>query len=719
MSLQFTVSGPNIRVLLSVLTCVSRLGDAVYIVGLSDGIEISAVSPSRNGHIAVRVHERCFDRFLLELPSRRSGADDGSGLATSHAAAEGRADDASADGPKPYLCLLTKTLVATVLRQHNTNVQSLDFQYRTAKSSDSAAAAAAAAAASDAGNYSSDADHCLWKGRTDADVVRWHCTYGRSLTKTFLLRLAEGEPTSVYADLSRYRFEVCGDARAYGSLLASLPSSANQCALTLPESGGLELRSVRQSGSSSSSSSAAAAAASGRESGSAAAPSGSIRAADGSSTVVTAFESTFTLFRFFERAASPSATDADGAAAVTESGPSEVPQTPFPNTPPPPPQQQQQLSPRRNSVLSAPDHASSATVTADFIPLPGKTFDVKPFKNAAWLAEQLGVQLHLLTGEESVPIIIASITPEEVQKRRITASADAARHESLPGTGGAAARPFLVTNSAPSVPASAFVSFILYVAALDSAPSGGRASGSGGAPGGAADTSIATAISSAVNTPRPSTHHRALKGDGGALAAVAATPIPGHGDGENGERDGMPVSSGNSTTSGTLSHVEASFVSTSAATAAAGVVGRLSRESNSTVDSAYATPRRTASPSELVMVMTGGDTPGTCSGDAGGVHAARKSVDFLTGVTASSLPGNPTVAMTGAALPSASLPLSHTPTATALSSMYPLDFEAFVRTYTSANEADDEAGEEDAQDAELREFLASCVASMSRGPTQN
>ncbi|TPP47710.1 hypothetical protein CGC21_1460 [Leishmania donovani] len=571
MSLQFTVSGPNIRVLLSVLTCVSRLGDAVYIVGLSDGIEISAVSPSRNGHIAVRVHERCFDRFLLELPSRRSGADDGSGLATSHAAAEGRADDASADGPKPYLCLLTKTLVATVLRQHNTNVQSLDFQYRTA-----------------------------------------------NLTKTFLLRLAEGEPTSVYADLSRYRFEVCGDARAYGSLLASLPSSANQCALTLPESGGLELRS-----------------------------------------------STFTLFRFFERAASPSATDADGAAAVTESGPSE------------------------------------------------------PFKNAAWLAEQLGVQLHLLTGEESVPIIIASITPEEVQKRRITASADAARHESLPGTGGAAARPFLVTNSAPSVPASAFVSFILYVAALDSAPSGGRASGSGGAPGGAADTSIATAISSAVNTPRPSTHHRALKGDGGALAAVAATPIPGHGDGENGERDGMPVSSGNSTTSGTLSHVEASFVSTSAATAAAGVVGRLSRESNSTVDSAYATPRRTASPSELVMVMTGGDTPGTCSGDAGGVHAARKSVDFLTGVTASSLPGNPTVAMTGAALPSASLPLSHTPTATALSSMYPLDFEAFVRTYTSANEADDEAGEEDAQDAELREFLASCVASMSRGPTQN
>ncbi|CAG9571488.1 DNA_repair_protein_Rad9_-_putative [Leishmania major strain Friedlin] len=718
MSLQFTVSGPNIRVLLSILTCVSRLGDAVYIVGLSDGIEISAVSPGRNGHIAVRVHKRCFDRFLLELPSRRSGADDGSGLATSDAAAEGRADDAGADGPKPYLCLLTKTLVATVLRQHNTNVQSLDFQYRTAESSDSAAAAAAA---SDAGNDSADADQCLWKGRTDADVVRWHCTYARSLTKTFLLRLAEGEPTSVYADLSRYRFEVCGDARAYGSLLASLPSSANQCALTLPESGGLELRSVRQAGSSSSSSSsaAAAAAASGRESGSAAAPSGNIRAADGSSTVVTAFESTFTLFRFFEPAASPSATDADGAAMVTEYGPSEVPQTPFPHTPPPPPPPpQQQQSPRRDSVLSAPDPAPSATVTAGFIPLPGKTFDVKPFKNAAWLAEQLGVQLHLLTGEEGMPIIIASITPEEVQKRRIASSGVMlARHESLPGTGGAGARPFLVTNNAPSVPVPAPISFILYVAALDSAPSGGRASGSGGAPGGAADTSIATAISSAVNTPRPSTHQRTLKGDGGAPAAVAATPTPGYGDGENGERDGMPVSSGNSTTSGTLSHVEASFASTNAATAAAGMVGRLSRESNNTVGSAYATPRPTASPSDLVMVMTGGDTPGTRSGDAGGVHAARKSVDFLTGVTASSLPMNSAVAMTGAAPPSASLPPSpsHTPTATALNSMYPLDFEAFVRTYTSANEV----GEEDAQDAELREFLASCVASMSRGPTQN
>ncbi|CBZ25116.1 conserved hypothetical protein [Leishmania mexicana MHOM/GT/2001/U1103] len=705
MSLQFTVSGPNIRVLLSALTCVSRLGDAVYIVGLSDGIEISAVSPSRNGHIAVRVHEHCFDRFLLELPSRRSNADDGSGLVTSDPAAKGRADDASTDGPKPYLCLLTKTLVATVLRQHNTNVQSLDFQYRTAESSDSAAAAA-----------ESDAE----KDSADADVVRWHCTYARSLTKTFLLRLAEGEPTSVYANLSRYRFEVCGDARAYGSLLASLPSSANQCALTLPESGGLELRSVRQAGPSSSSTSAAAtAAASGRESGLAAAPSGSIRAADGSSTVVTAFESTFTLFRFFEPAASPSATDADGAAAVTGAGPSEVPPRPFPNTPQQ--QQQQQLSPRRDSVLSASDHAPSATVTADFTPLPGKTFDVKPFKNAAWLAEQLGVQLHLLTGEEGVPIIIASITPEEVQKRRITASADAARREGLPGTGGAAARPFLVTNNAPSAPAPTLVSFILYVAALDSEPSGGRASGSGGAPGGAEDTSIATAISSAVNTPRPSTHHRTLKGDSGAPAAVAATPTPGYGDEENGERDGMPVSSGNSTTSGTLSHVEASFASTNAATAAGGVVGRLSRESNSTVDSAYATPRPTASPSELVMVMTAGDTPGTRSADTSGGHAARKSVDFLTGATASSLPGNSTVAMTGAAPPSASLPpsSSHTPAATALNSMYPLDFEAFVRTYTSASEADDAAGEEDAQDAELREFLASCVASMSRGPAHN
>ncbi|CAJ1020205.1 Rad9, putative [Leishmania lindenbergi] len=688
MSLQFTVSGPNIRVLLSVLTCVSRLGEAVYVVGLSDGIEISAVSPGRNGYMAVRVHARCFDRFLLEPPSHRSTVDHGSGLVAPDAAAGGNADVSSVDTPNPSLCLLTKTLVATVLRQHN-NVQSLDFQYRTAASSGSAAAAMAE---SDADKDSSDADHDLWKGRADADVVRWHCTYARNLTKTFLLRLAEGEPTSVYADLSRYRFEVCGDARTYGSLLASLPSSANQCALTLPESGGLELRSVRQAGSSSSSS---AAAASSRESGSAAAPSGSTRAADGSSTVVTAFESTFTLFRFFEPTASPPVASTGAAATELEVGPSEVSPTPFSITP----QQQQQQRPQRNFAVSVPDHPPWATATVNFVSLPSKTFDVKPFKNAAWLAEQLGVQLHLLTGEEGVPLIIASITPEEVQQWR----------ESLSCTGSAAGRPLLVTSNSPPTSAPMFISFILYVAALDSTPSAGRASGSGGAPVGVTDTSIVTAISSAASSPRTSMHHRTSKGGGAAQAAVAATPTPGYGEGENGEHDGMLVSSS------TLSHVEASLASTNTAARGGGMVGRLSRESNSTVNSAYVTPRPTASPSELVMVMTGGDTPSTRSADTGGGDAAHKALGLPRGVTASSLPGCSTVTMPGATAHSAAQPISssHTTTFTALNTMYPLDFDAFVRTYTSMNEADGDAEEEDAQDAELREFLASCVASMS------
>ncbi|KAG5509283.1 hypothetical protein GH5_06371 [Leishmania sp. Ghana 2012 LV757] len=696
MSLHFTVSGPNIRVLLSVLTCVSRLGDTVYIVGLSDGIEISAASPTRNGHIAVRVHERCFDRFLMEIPSCRSSFDHSGGLATSDAGAEGSADVTSADGPKPYLCLLTKTLVATVLRQHNNNVQSLDFQYRTAAVSDSAAAAESDKA---------DAGHNPRKDHADADVVRWHCTYARNLTKTFLLRLAEGEPTSVYADLSRYRFEVCGEARAYGGLLASLPSSANQCLLALPESGGLELRSVRQAGSSLSSASAAAA--SGRESGSAAALSGNARAADGSSTVVTAFESTFTLFRFFELVASPPVTGADGAVTYTELCPSEVPPAPLSNTP------QQQQRPQHDSVLSLPHHAPSATVTADFVSLPGKTFDVKPFKNAAWLAEQLGVQLHLLTGEEGVPLIIASITAEEVQLRRVTASADPARRKRLSGAGNVAVRPLPVVSSAPAVSAPALISFVLYVAALDSEPSGGRASG----PGGVADTSIATAICSAVNTPRPSTHHRMSKGGDVAQASVVETPTPSTRERENGERERMPASSGNSATSGTLSHVEASFTSTNAAAAADAMAGRLSRGSNNTADSAYATPRRSGSPPEWVMVMTGGDTPKARSADSG---AAGKSAGFPTSVPSSSPLLNCSVPMAGATLLSTSPPASspHITTTTALNSMYPLDFEAFVRTYTSANEAGDEEGE-DVQDAELREFLASCVASTSRGPTQS
>ncbi|KAG5482904.1 hypothetical protein LSCM1_06940 [Leishmania martiniquensis] len=684
MLLEFTVSGPNIRVLLSVLTCVSRLGDAVFIVGLSDGIEISAVSPSRHGHITVRVHERCFDRFLMEVPSCRSNVDVNSGLATSDAAVRGGSDNpTSADAPKPYVCLLTKTLGATVLRQHNNNAQSLHFQYRTTALSDSAATGAA--------KDHSDVVHDLREDHADADVVRWHCTYARNLTKTFLLRLAEGEPISVYADLSRYRFEVCGEARAYGSLLASLPSSATQCLLALPESGGLELRSVRQAGSSASSS-ALAAAAGGRESGSAAALSGSARAADGSSTVVTAFEDTFTLFRFFEPVTPPTVTDTESVAAEAAIGPLEV--------------------------LSSPPHAPSATATAAFVSLPGKTFDVKPFKNAAWLAEQLGVQLHLLTGEEGVPLIIASITAEEVQLRRVS---DAAKCKRLSGAGNAAFRPSLVTSNAPAASVPALASFLLYVAALDSEPSGGRASVSSGAPGGVADTSIATAISSAVNTPRASTHHRPSKGGSGTHASVVATPMRGLREGENRERDGMPVSSGNSTTSGTLSHVGASPTSINAATAAGGTVGRLSRDSNITVDSAYATPRQSGSPSEFLMVMTGGDTPNTHSADAGAGGAAGISAGCPTGVAVSSLPVNCSVPMTGAAPLSTSPPTAspHIATTTALNSMYPLDFEAFVRTYTSANEAGDEEAEEDAQDAELREFLASCVASMSRGPTQS
>ncbi|KAG5509128.1 hypothetical protein JKF63_06137 [Porcisia hertigi] len=681
MFFQFTVSGPNIRVFLSALICVSRLGDAVNIVGLSDGIEISAVSPHHSGHIAVWMHEHCFDRFLLEIPSRQSGLDNGSRLVSSDAAANNGWDGTNDDRPKPHLRLLTKTLGATVLRQHNnTSVQSIDFQYRSAASSDTASVAGG-----DASTERAHTDDDMWKGRAETDLVRVHCTYGPNLTKTFLLRLAEGEPTSIDVNLSLYRFEVCGEARAYGSLLASLPSSANLCALTLPKSGGLELRSVRQ----------AAAAASDRESGSAAASPGDLRATDGSSTVVTAFKHTFTLFRFFEPAAPAAVTDGVGAATEMEFEPSELPPTALSTS------QQQQQDPRRNSLHAAPGCAATTTVTVDFVSLPSKTFEVKPFKNATWLAEQLGVQLKLFTGESGVPIIIASITPEEVEQHHPSIHVDAARRKNR--SGGAfstAARPSLVTSGAPSVPVPGLVSFILHVAALDSPHDSGRASGSSDAVGGVADTSIATAISSAVNSPRHSSHYRSSKGAGGAQTEAPATPTPGYGEGEG---DALPpVGTGNSTTSGTPSHVEASFVSASAAASALGQASRLSRESNSVADFAYATPRSTASPSEVIMVMTGGDTPGIRSTDT---DAVRTSSGFPTGVTATPLLA----------------PTSHTITTTntALNSMYPLDFEAFVRTYTSANEVDDEAEEEYAQDAELREFLASCVASMSRGPTQN
>ncbi|KAK7196073.1 DNA repair protein Rad9 [Novymonas esmeraldas] len=704
MSLHFTVSGPNIRVLLNVLTCVSRLGDAVCIVALGDGIEISAVSPSRNSHIAVRMHERCFDRFQLETPQEQHQQQPSS-------------DADSANGPGLYVTLLSKTLVATVLRQHSSStLQSLALHYTTAAAAADAVAGADDAAASTPHHGGADVDEDAWDARRDADVVRWHCAYARHVTKTFLLRLAEGGPIGVAADVTRYRLEVCGDARAYGGLLASLPSSASQCTLSLPESGGLELRSAQQPGSATA---AAGAAGSGRDSGvaPAAPPVGSARAADGSSTVVTAFPNTFTLFRFFTAAAAAAA-PAPPVTAHSDSVPSEVQPTPSSCS----------AAPATPHGVSAP--ALSATTTTGYVSLPSKTFDVKPLKNATWLAEQLGTQLRLLSGDDGVPLIFASITHEEVHQRRVAAGP--ARHES----GLSALRPVLATShgsAAPLACAPASVSFTLHVAALDSTPgdSGGstRASGSVGA----VDVNIAAALSSATaaaDSPRHSTHNRGSRGappvatttaaispTASVLAAAThssmqgsqaevelgsgrqrgtpdarhASGTPTHPRAEEEEEDVGVGATAERSGGHTPSHVPASFTSASGGDLSA---RRLSSHTahSSAIGSADTTPRPSASPATtVVMVMTGGDTPRTrVAADSAGADGATAAA---------------------AAVPSA-----------ALDSMYPLDYEALMRTYTSSTsagehgDADGAEDTEDAEDAELREFLLSCATSMGRGP---
>ncbi|KPI82885.1 hypothetical protein ABL78_8099 [Leptomonas seymouri] len=786
MSLHFTVSGGNIRTFLSVLLCVGKIGEAVYFVALADGIELSAVTPSRNGHIAVRLHERCFDNFTFDPPKHSNAA----GLAAE--GGEGGAPD------NLSLCVLAKTLMATALRQHNNNsLQSIEFSYDIAESmSDKNTAEAATddvcqdvAAVQHEKRDKSNRHQTDFDERSDADMVRWKCTYARSITKTFLLRLAEGVPTSVCADAARYHFEVCGEARTYGSLLASLPSGTVQCGLTLLESGGLELRSVSNAQQQPTASSARGKAAS-----SMAAPS-----ADGSATVVTAFAKAFHVFRFFDvvRASVADAPSPDRvhAAAVSEpqqqahhrgaddldasSGPSAVLPTPSPNTQQPQ-QQQSDVESRNVASNAAAAAAAGQPIPKPFVQLPGKVFDVKPFKQAAWLAEQLGVQLRLRCGEAGMPLILGSITPEEVQL--IAGETAAGQLQRNSGRGhmqtsnsnddiaygsGVASPPTFnrLVRSAADTAVPACISFTVHVAALDMASSVTGA----GAAGGGREMNIATAMSSAVNTPRASAHysdqmpsvaaqpaqrHSGVGGgnpdfdgsrgktvtdgfvsslppppsaDHSQLASATRSSMnlaPGNDGGGGGgsitagggprsslgltstasmvqptpQNDGQPFS--NSPNCHTPSHVDASCTSTAPSSVHGGRAGEPLGEERSTclyappaADSYYATPRPSiAHTPNVVVVMTSGDTPesGGCQDNAGGLAAMP-----------------PLVAPTA--------PLSYA--AASLNALYPLDFETFARSYTTQNDVEGE--EDDAQDAELREFLASCVASMSRGLTQS
>ncbi|KPA75105.1 hypothetical protein ABB37_08776 [Leptomonas pyrrhocoris] len=789
MSLHFTVSGGNVRTFLSVLLCVGKIGEAVYFVALHDGIEVSAVTPSLNGHIAVRIHACYFDNYAFQ-PLQASSATNADGMAADGGRAEG------GDVPTElFLCVLAKTLMATVLRQHsNGNLQSIEFCYDVAESmqrSNSANRSATEAAAGGEGgsgvtavphekrdSRSSSNNNTRptdFDERIDADMVRWTCTYARNMSKTFLLRLAEGVPTSVCADARRYHFETCGEARSYGSLLASLPSSAGQCGLTLLESGVLELRSVNNTQpQQSTASTTRGKAASGMTASS----------ADGSAAVVTAFAKAFHLFRFYDvvRASASldtsssshdnTASSAAAAAATpasqqvrqqsvaddlgTSSGPSMVPPTPSPST-----QQQQPSSEMdKNNAMASAESEAEKLIRRPFVQLPGKVFDVKPFKLAALLAEQLGVQLRLRCGEAGMPLILTSITPEELQELIAADSATGQASRST-GTGpmrgsnrhdsevayrsGVVAAPALHRSARPTA-VSACISFVMHVAALDMASA---VTDAGAATEGGQSTSIATATSSTVNTPRASAHHPslppfspiaataaaqrhsgggggeeknldihrgragadgvnsflppsfspstsalasatrssthfALGGGGGDLASVASSvvqPSP-----QEDERQPF-TSSDHVSSSCTPSHVEASFASAALSPLHFGRTGESLPEGEDEVKGGLdATPRPSvASTSDVVMVMTGEDTPENHgSSGSGNQH-------------------HPTAAVAN--------------TAASLNSLYPLDFEAFARSYATQNGADDE--EEDAQDAELREFLASCVASMSRGPTQN
>jgi hypothetical protein len=783
MSLHFTVSGSNVRTFLNVLSCVAKIGDAVYLVALDDGIELSAVTPSRNGHIAARIDARCFDQFAFVRPPPPPSP------LTSPSSGEGQGQD---NVPAElFLCMLAKTLMATVLRLHNSSsLQSIDVSYELSLSTESAEATegenGGSAEVLQRGPVTTSAngnDTDLDDARRDADVVRWKCLYLHNMTTSFVLRLADGVPTSVCADATRYHVDICGEARTYGSLLASLPSSAGQCGLTLLENGGLELRSVSNAPSPHQQQQQA---------------TGSPSTADGSATVVTAFAKAFRLFRFFDLVPVP----ADGSsqqhnnssitntvvvddAGVTSSGVSMIPPTPSQ-----PPTQQQQQSEDNPASTTWGAASSYHLVVRPFVALPGKVFDVKPFKQAAWLAEQLGMQLRLRCGDAGTPLIFASITPEEVQELNAAATlgVTALPCDPLTGRRTSAVHPATKSDvnsgvSARSVPRSArfavgdaaaaaavavvpaCISFSVHVAALDvTTPS--TAAGVGGVAAAATvgtgqETSVVTATSSLVNTPRASTHHPHPPFAG--IAAVPRRSSGGGGDDRNADREeesfvdaslepplsspansvlasatrsSMNVVVGGSgvaavSTKGgimdvavsssspsmvpatlqdsslqptpplsgarTPSHVDASFISVAAASPLhEGKTVPASIQSSFLVGpSTDTTPRPSLSNmSDMIMVMTGGNTPET-------LHHTNGSKADQRGTAPPPLP------------PGLS---SYT---ASLNSLYPLDFDAFARHYTTQADVDGNDNDDDAQDAELREFLASCVASMSRGPTQN
>ncbi|KEG08123.1 hypothetical protein DQ04_07961020 [Trypanosoma grayi] len=237
------------------------------------------------------------------------------------------------------------------------------------------------------------------------DTLHWECVMSCGTVKTFALFLAEGRPERAYVSPDFYSFDACAAAKVWGALLGWFPASTPRVVVQ-PLASRLEMWVVDDA-----------------EDGDAPLETGK---AGGADTKVVASQEHF-LFMHYQQ------------------------------------QQQQDGEHVRLSATSLEGGEARNTARSQgVLLLPGKSIEVKPFKQVCLLADQLGMMIRVRTGGEGVHLFVEAITTQEAMQTAAAVSSSVFTADNA-----AAAPQTLFQRHAALSETALRVKFSMYIAAFD------------------------------------------------------------------------------------------------------------------------------------------------------------------------------------------------------------------------------------------------------------
>lgn len=154
MSLYFSVTGPNLRPFISIISCACKLTDQVIIIGHETRIEVLAIHSSASSHLTITIERAFFEKFdvinnnnsnnnsnkVAPVNNNNNTINDTASVlqphsptSTTHApstshheAHKPTSTEVFINKPHPlFVCLPAKALLSTILRQNIAAVQSI------------------------------------------------------------------------------------------------------------------------------------------------------------------------------------------------------------------------------------------------------------------------------------------------------------------------------------------------------------------------------------------------------------------------------------------------------------------------------------------------------------------------------------------------------------------------------------------------------------------